>query len=83
LPKEDDKTDAGEGLTRGAGNNPDTIVEEDTVRFVAKFISAKRFFFLASFLARCSNATSLEILSIKSSQVPYVSKQHLILNNIE
>jgi hypothetical protein len=47
LLKEDDRNDAGEGLTRGAGNNPDTIAEEDAVRLLAKFCSAKRFFFLA------------------------------------
>jgi hypothetical protein len=29
LLKEDDRTDAGKGFTRGAGNNPDTIAEED------------------------------------------------------
>jgi hypothetical protein len=62
LLNEDDKTDAGDGFTRtGGGNNPETIAEEDTVRLLAKFFSAKRFFFLESFLARCSNATSLEI----------------------
>ena len=84
LLKEDDRTDAGEGLTRGtAGNNPDTIIaEEDTVRLLAKFCSAKRFFFLASFLVRWSNATSLEILSTVSAQIQYVSKEPLILINI-
>jgi hypothetical protein len=35
---EDDTTDAGEGLTRVAGNKPYTIAVEDAVKLVAKFI---------------------------------------------
>jgi hypothetical protein len=57
--------DAEDGFTRtGGGNDPETIAEAETVRLLAKFFSVKRFFFLASFLARWRIATSLEIWGI-------------------
>jgi len=37
LLKEEDITDAGEGFTRGVGNNPETIAEDDAVRLHARF----------------------------------------------
>ena len=37
LLREEDITDAGEGFTRGVGNNPETIAEDDAVRLHARF----------------------------------------------